>query len=259
MKRVFSMLAGFYLLVLLGGCGPSAEQISTMTASAWTPTSPPTNTPVPTNTPLPTETPAPTAKPLFLFRDDFDGQLADGWVWLGEDTTHWSLAEVPGFMRIITQGTNIGSDAEPINFLVHAAPAGDFEIETYVQFEPTTNFQFAGLLIYEGQGQALGFGRAFAQCNFPPCKGNALYFDNPTQQNGPNFATPITSLSEVYLRLLREGNTYTAYYSEDASNWTQIGQHTSDITPAFVGLIASQAYEEEKPADFDYFSIRAIP
>lgn len=259
MKRVFSILAGFWFLVVLAGCGPSAEQISTMTASAWTLTPPPTNTPAPTDTPLPTDTPVPTDLPPFPFRDDFDGKLADSWIWLGEDPTHWSLTEVPGFVRIIAQGTNIGGEAEPINFLVHAVPAGNFEIETHVRFEPTTNFQFAGLLVYEGQGKALGFGRAFAQCNFPPCKGNALYFDNPTQQNGSNFATPIPNPSEVYLRIIREGNTYTAYYSEDASSWIEIGQHTGEFSPVYVGLIASQAYQEEVPADFDYFSIKVLP
>lgn len=40
---------------LLGACGPSAEQIATMTASAWTPTPKPTSTPPPT----PTATPLP--------------------------------------------------------------------------------------------------------------------------------------------------------------------------------------------------------
>ena len=41
----------FWMLVL-SGCGPSAEQVATMTASAWTPTPPPP-TPTPTATPVP--------------------------------------------------------------------------------------------------------------------------------------------------------------------------------------------------------------
>ncbi len=259
MKRVFFMLTGFCLLVLLGGCGPSAEQISTMTASAWTPTSPPTNTPAPTNTPLPTDTPAPTALSPFLFRDDFDGQLADGWVWLGEDPAKWSLTDASGFVRIVAQIASIGAEGEPRNFLVRAVPDGNYEIETFVNFEPTTNFQFAGLLAYDAQGKALQFGRAFAQCNVPFCVGNGLYFDNAIQQGMPNFATTVSDPSKIYLRLRREDKIYTAFYSEDGSTWTQVGQHNVDIPLSFIGLIASQAYEEEKPADFDYFSIRAIP
>ncbi len=260
MKRILTLIAGILIFTLLAACGSSPEQIAAMTASAWTPTLRPTNTPVPTNTPIPTDTPVPTIALPFPFRDDFDGKLAEGWVWLGEDSTHWNLTDMPGFVSITAQGTNIGGDAEPKNFLVHTAPAGNFEIETYVKFEPTSNFQFAGLLVYEAQGKALGYGRAFAQCNSPEfCKENALYFDNPTQTGVPNFVTPISNPSDVYLRLRREGNAYIAFYSEDAVTWIQIGQHTSEISPIHVGLIASQAYEQEKAANFDYFTIQALP
>ena len=44
---------GILLTLVLSGCGPSAEQIATMTASVWTPTPPPTATPLPTATPIP--------------------------------------------------------------------------------------------------------------------------------------------------------------------------------------------------------------
>jgi Carboxypeptidase regulatory-like domain/3-keto-disaccharide hydrolase len=49
------MFVSCVLLLLLAGCGPSPEQVATMTAAAWTPTPPPTATPPPT----PTETPVP--------------------------------------------------------------------------------------------------------------------------------------------------------------------------------------------------------
>jgi hypothetical protein len=47
------IFVGVYLILLLAACGPSAEQIATQTASAWTPTPMPTATPVPTLTPTP--------------------------------------------------------------------------------------------------------------------------------------------------------------------------------------------------------------
>ena len=43
---ILFMVVTVFALVL-GGCGPSAEQAATMTASAWTPTPPPTSTPTP--------------------------------------------------------------------------------------------------------------------------------------------------------------------------------------------------------------------
>lgn len=159
------------------------------------------------------------------------------------------------------QATNI-FDGEPKNFLVFAAPDGNFEIATLLNFAPTSNFQFAGLLIYQGQGNAMQFGRAFADCGAPAvCPGNAIYFDivEAGQGGRPNFATVVTSAGQAYLRLRREGTTYTGYYSADGSEWIMIGQHESTIAPAFVGLIGSQAYQEETTADFDYFTIEALP
>ena len=52
-KLLLSVLLVFAFM--LGACGPSAEEIATMTASAWTPTPVPTSTPPPT----PTATPIP--------------------------------------------------------------------------------------------------------------------------------------------------------------------------------------------------------
>ncbi len=53
MKYKYALYGTIVLLLLMGGCGPSAEQIATMTASAWTPTPIPTLTPTPTPTPTP--------------------------------------------------------------------------------------------------------------------------------------------------------------------------------------------------------------
>lgn len=52
MKTVIRLVLGGMFLLLVS-CGPSAEEIATMTASAWTPTPiPPTSTPVPTPIPI---------------------------------------------------------------------------------------------------------------------------------------------------------------------------------------------------------------
>ncbi|MHB0940054.1 MAG: family 16 glycoside hydrolase [Armatimonadota bacterium] len=49
MKRIYALIGGLIILASLAACGPSPEQIATMTASAWTPTPlPPTATPTPT-------------------------------------------------------------------------------------------------------------------------------------------------------------------------------------------------------------------
>lgn len=243
MKTGISLTVLLLAAFLLCACGPSAEEIATMTASAWTPT------PIP-----PTPDPA-------IFRDNFEGALGEGWSWLGEDATHWNLTDAPGSLRITVQPCNIAADGQARNFLVRAIPEGDFQIETLVKFEPFSNFQFAGLLIYQEQGKAMQFGRAFAKCGFPVCKENAIYFDiaDPGAVNPPNFVTVVNETSQAYLRLRREGNQYTGFYSADGVNWTLIGTHASDIAPVFIGLIASQGFEAETPADFDYFAVELVP
>lgn len=101
------------------------------------------------------------------------------------------------------------------------------------------------------------FGRAFAG-HFV---GNGIYFDNirDNEFTGSNCATVTTSQSQAYLRLRREGGTYTAYYSEDGAYWAVIGQHSNALNPGRVGLVAAQAYQAETTADFDYFAITTLP
>jgi serine/threonine protein kinase len=231
---------------------PVPSPISTATAV-------PTDTPQPTGTPVPEQpTAAPTAGPDIIFRDDFDGALAAGWGWVREDATHWNLREAPGSLRIVAQAGGVGTiqSAPANNLLVREAPQADFEIATLVRFNPSSNFQFAGLLIYQDDSNAILFGRAF--CDIADvCVGNGIYLDSiQAGEFGPdNYATSTANQSSAYLRLKRKGDTYTGYYSEDGANWRAIGQHSSSLTPARVGLIASQAYEAETGADFDYFAI----
>ncbi|MEW5873429.1 MAG: FG-GAP-like repeat-containing protein [Chloroflexota bacterium] len=206
--------------------------------------------------PVLTETPESTATvstDALLFRDEFEDELSAGWEWIGEDPTHWNLSEEPGALRIILQPGSISG--EPKNFLVRKAPNGNFEISTFVHFLPQSNFQFAGLLIYQSQGNAIQFGRAFAGI------GNAIYFDH-VERDAPgisNFATAVKSEAQAYLRLRREGTTYTGYFSENGTEWVVIGTYESNIIPFYVGLIASQAFAGETTADFDYFTVELLP
>jgi beta-xylosidase len=106
----------------------------------------------------------------------------------------------------------------------------------------------------------LVFCRAFSEPR-GDCVGNAVYFDNAQSGAlvGSNYATATASQSVAHLRLRREGNTYTGYYSDDGANWTVIGQHTNSMASLKVGLYAAQAYQGETTADFEYFTITTLP
>ena len=141
--------------------------------------------------------------------------------------------------------------------------SGDFSITTHLLFEPTRNFELAGLVIYQDKNNFFQFGRAYCDLT-GPCSGNALYFDYANDVNvfGENYDTVITSTSEVYLRLTRDGQTITGWYSEDNATWVSIGSHT--MAPDFqvngVGLTSAQDFYREElvpqtPADFDFFDL----
>jgi len=192
------------------------------------------------------------------FRDDFDTNLAAGWQWLRENPDNWSLTAVPGALQINVDGGQV-SDETITNLLLRPAPAGDFQIETKVTFSPKANFQFAGLIIYESPPNLIQAGRAF--CDLPDvCVGDGLYVDY--YNNGsfvtPNFAAPYTE-SEVYLRLIRQGDTYTFQSSSDGSEWILRGGTVSSMNPLQIGLAAGQNTTGIIPTLFDYFEVRSLP
>jgi hypothetical protein len=110
-------------------------------------------------------------------------------------------------LRIILQPGGMGgiARAPANNLLWREAPPGNFEMATLVRFTPTSNFQFAGLLIYQDDSNALAFGRAY--CSTPDvCVGNGIYFDSVQfGEYGQNYATATANPAQAYLRLRREG------------------------------------------------------
>lgn len=231
---------------------------------------PATAQPVPTDTPvpLPTDTsapptaslePSPTPDPL-LFRDDFEGSLGEGWQWTHENKKYWSLTNNPGWLEIMARPGDVHNGSVN-NLLLRQAPENNFELETKLKFKPTNNFQFAGPLIYDSAANFIQFGRAFCGAS-SGCAGDGFYVDLTTDGNfnSENFATAAPQTDTVYLRLRREGNTFTAYSSEDGKAWKVIGAHDAEFQPQFVGLVAGQSVNAvPRPAQFDYFVINNLP
>lgn len=192
------------------------------------------------------------------FRDDFDVKLGEGWQWHNEDANNWNLTTMPGFLQINVDGGEVSDDSIR-NLLLRPAPAGNFQIETKVIFRPSADFQFAGLIIYESPPNLIQAGRAF--CDLPDvCVGEGLYVDYYNSGNfvTPNFAAAYTE-SEIYLRLIRQGDTYTFQTSSDGSEWLLRGGTVSTMNPLQIGLVAAQNTVGLIPAVFDYFEVRSLP
>jgi beta-xylosidase len=212
--------------------------------------------PIADNTPTLPEIPAP--NPRLLFRDDFDQVLGPGWFWVREDPASWSLQTVPGFLHIILNPDEC--ESTPKNILLQRAPGSNYLLDAQVIFEPAKNFQLAGLIAYQDDDNYLKLGRAFCEGG-PGCIGNGVYFDSRSagEFSPQNFATPTKNPAQIYLRMRKEGTSFSAHFSEDGASWSEIGQHNGPINLQGVGLVAGQSCGDSPTADFNYFSMTSLP
>jgi regulation of enolase protein 1 (concanavalin A-like superfamily) len=195
------------------------------------------------------------------FRDDFDSAgLAEGWVWIREDPSAWSLTDRPGWLRLSTGNFSLLRASGDAPLLVHPAPDGDFEILTRLDFAPSANFQFAGLLVYQDDDHFVALGRAFCGV-VPPCVGDGVYLDN----DEAFLAGDATTIAQaglpqgepVWLRLVRQGTNYTGSWGSDGETWTPVGSTMANFIPTNVGLMASTSASgaASASAEFDFFEM----
>lgn len=154
--------------------------------------------------------------------------LASGWSWVRESQADW--ATVPNNangMRLTTiEGSWGGS--KPSNILLRGPVAGDITISTKLKFDAKNGFEWAGLIIYQDDGNAITLGR---QANGNPSV-NQLRFSQikagaQTDKNYDDLVYP----ADIYLKIEKVGTVYKGYYSSDGTKWTQVTD-TFDITLA---------------------------
>lgn len=199
--------------------------------------------------------------PLARFRDDFNGQLEPGWTIDGEQATQHSLTDRPGFLRIFPQEISIDSTVSEAGLLVRELE-GDFVVVTRMQFETVLDLQLAGIVVQGPDLKRLvSFGLIQASGARGTFRGLLLRADRGPDVASGRATAPYDS-DEVYLRLERSGNTYTASYSRDGITFETVGSVTNDLPGSvLVGLGAikgdscGQDCDRLLPADFDFFEV----
>jgi hypothetical protein len=184
----------------------------------------------------------------------FEGDLPAGWSWINEDSTHWTLTEAPGVLRIVSQPGSISGDLrDASNVLVGDAPSGHFDVVTRVTFDPTDDSQSAGIFVQFGDAGVISLTRGYG------AEGQGVYFDG--SDLGCGCAVVPTTEEEVYLMLRKAGNSYIGYYGL-GKKWAQVGRCYDYVqTPSCVGLAVARADPGalEIPADFDLISVVERP
>jgi len=175
--------------------------------------------------------------------------LHSRWSLLREDPTHWSLTAHPGFLRIVAQPGGLFQDGNNArNLLFRPAPPGPYQITTKVTMMPTENFQGAAIYVYQDDDNYLRLSRQY---------GNGDTVDLRLEVNGVAVTVSLPeSATTVYLRIAREGDSYTASYGTDGSSWTLVGGKNMHVINPKVGIGSECGPSTtEIPADFDYFQL----
>jgi len=192
---------------------------------------------------------------------DFEDGLPAGWQWMNEDPTHWTLTEVPGALRIVSQEGSISGDLRgAANALVGDIPAGHFDIVTRLTFDPTADSQNAAILIRMDDAHVISLGRGYCRKEEDTsCVGSGIYFDG-SDLGCARIGVPTTE-EQVYLMLRRAGNSYIGYYGL-GDKWVEIGRcYNEKMKPTMVGLAAANSGPgvPEIPADFERLSVVERP
>ena len=181
--------------------------------------------------------------------DSFQKAPASPWSWIREDPALWTVAD--GALVLTTGPGDIaqaGNDAK--NILLQSANT-DWTVDTRMACSaaPAMPAQNAGLVAYESDDNFVKFVYS-ATFNFRrqpdagPAPGQLQLL---VEENGQQKSLVSTSLEGVslkdnviWLRLVKQGDTYTAWYSVDGKKYEQAGTASAVLKDIRVGVMACE-------------------
>lgn len=200
------------------------------------------------------------------YDDEFDGDTLDPkWSIINEENKEgWSLTANPGCIRITTlQGEFLHVPADAQNVILQKAPAGDWAIVTKVtgvQGKPKGDWAQAGLIVYQDDDYWFKMVRLHNSLDEYIYKTNNLFQIGREKGGFHEWYQELTqdniASATVYLKIVKRGNEYSGYFSEDGVTFTQVGKaQTLKLTKIKIGLLAfngSDFYTPESMMDFDF-------
>ena len=186
------------------------------------------------------------------------GSLPSGWS--GGDIGGVGIAGSAGYAggtyTVTGSGADIWDAADQFQF-VSRQIIGDCDIIARVASVENTNpWAKAGVMIRE----SLNANSTHATLVVTP--GNGLAFQRRTSTGGTSLNTSVGAITAPHwVRLVRSGNTFTAYRSTDGAAWTAVGSETITMTSAvYVGLaVTSHNNTALATATFDNLSVVTLP
>ncbi|WP_434741725.1 ThuA domain-containing protein [Micromonospora sp. SH-82] len=197
--------------------------------------------------------------------DEFTGDALDVCRWnavVREDPDGYRVTD--GALHVDVPNGDIygGGNSGPTNFILQTAPQGDWTIQTKVDGSLLDEqYQQAGLLVYADDDNYLKLDYLVDNSPGQPVN-RRIEFRNEIGGAVQNPQPDAGSLTQGvwHLRVARSGDTYTASYSADGSEWTVLGELTNAAVGATprVGLFTlGAAQTASKTVSFDYFRLTA--
>ncbi|MGJ7442620.1 ThuA domain-containing protein [Aquipuribacter sp. MA13-6] len=197
--------------------------------------------------------------------DEFEGTALDTCRWDAVVRPDGNALQVTdGHLSITTQPGDINGAAneDPRNFVLQDLGDGDWTVETRLRATMKHQWQLAGLMAY---GDDDNYVKLDIVANNAPTAATNLGAELVSERNGVfgnggNRGLDIAETSEsgyFYLRLTKEGSTYSGWVSDGGVTWTSLGAPvTNDAALTNVGVIAiGPAQVEPVVVDFDFFRV----
>jgi arabinan endo-1,5-alpha-L-arabinosidase len=220
-------------------------------------------------------------KLLAAFSDEFSGStLSDAWTWewSGDEAStplppRHSVAN--GVLTVQIQAADLYVDVDNASVLVRDAPKGDYLIETRVRVDVPDegccfNFAQAGLMSYGDEDNYLKLTNTsifntrqteFAKELSPVPEGWARYGNTVVGPPSEEWTHLRIAVKRLHGREKEaaggDAEGYTAYTSEDGSNWVRGGTWTHSLGDARIALVSLglQDVAQDFTAEFDYVRV----
>ena len=179
------------------------------------------------------------------------------WHWVNEDPATWSLDSNPGYMTISPRAGDIygTGSTNAKNILLQNAP-GDWTIETKLEcsVRPHAAYQQGGLIAYQDMDN-------YIKLDWEASNSSSTIIQVCREVNGSATSNSVNgsvvgSDNALWLRMVKIGNNYTAFYSTDGTNYNQVGStYTLNFNNVQAGLISINGSGTNTDLDvkFDYF------
>jgi hypothetical protein len=213
--------------------------------------------------------------------DEFNGAIGSQWKWIRENKENYSLTKKQNALTITSEKGDISENSDNARNLLVQSANNDWTIDTKLVCSRTPSQpENAGIIAYQDDNNFVKLMfraviKTTRQRGVQPGTIDLLLEENGIAKSAGTFdlKEEIIGDNDLYLRLKKEGNAYTAYYSLNGTTFELLGKSELLLKDIKAGLIAcdgiitqsmtstfwfdSDTTKPDTPFDvsFDYFHI----